>query len=66
MGIYLGGNYKIVPLEYSRKSVVKLKADGSKTVEFIDFLGICHNSWTPLLAELNLLQWVFSLSKQNS
>jgi len=58
--IYHGGSDNVVLAENSRNAYSKLKLNGSKKVEYIEFQGIGHNSWTKAFAQQDFLSWIFS------
>lgn len=62
--IYYGGSDNVVNPEYSRSAYNKLKANGSKSVELIEFPGVGHDSWTSAFAQPDFLSWLFSQKKQ--
>jgi alpha-beta hydrolase superfamily lysophospholipase len=62
--IYYGGSDNIVNPEYSRSAYNKLKANGSKSVELIEFPGVGHDSWTSAFAQPDFLSWLFSQKKE--
>lgn len=61
--IYNGGSDNIVSPEYSRNAYIKLKANGVKKVQHIEFPGVGHDSWTSAFAEPDFLKWLFSQRK---
>lgn len=60
--IYHGDADSVVPVAFSRKSYVTLKAKNAN-VEYIEFPGIDHNSWTPAFNMPNFMEWIFSQNK---
>lgn len=61
--IYHGGNDDVVSADFARSAYAELKAKGSKTVEYIEFPGVGHNSWFTAFAQPDFLSWLFSQSK---
>ncbi|MFZ4724397.1 MAG: alpha/beta hydrolase-fold protein [Paludibacter sp.] len=61
--IYHGAIDNVVSPDFSRNAFKKLKNRGSKVVEYIEFPGVGHNSWSPALAETDFLSWMFSQKK---
>ena len=61
--IYQGGADNVVSPEYSRSAYTKLKSEGLKSVEYIEFPNIGHNSWTSAFAQTDFLSWFFSKKK---
>lgn len=60
--IYHGDADKVVPVEFSRNAYTTLKAK-DVNVEYIEFPGIDHNSWTPAFNMPDFMEWLFSQSK---
>jgi predicted peptidase len=58
--IYNGGSDNIVSPDYSRNAYIKLKANGAKNVQHIEFPGVGHDSWTSAFAEPDFLKWLFA------
>jgi len=61
--IYNGGSDNVVSPEHSRNAYIELKANGSQTVEHIEFPGVGHNSWTPAFTQPDFLTWLFKQHK---
>ena len=61
--IYHGGSDNVVLPENSRNAFNQLKLIGSKKVEYIEFPGVGHNSWTKAFAQQDFLSWIFSQKK---
>lgn len=57
--IYHGDADPTVPVECSRMAYRKLKAVGAD-VEYIEYPGCAHASWTPAFNEPDFLEWVFA------
>lgn len=51
-----GGSDNVVSPEYSHSACNKLKANGSQCVEYIEFSGVGHDTWTSAFAEPNFLK----------
>lgn len=60
--IYHGDADDIVPVEGSRQAYKSLKSTGNE-VEYFEFPGINHNSWTPAFNQPDFMDWLFSQSK---
>ncbi|MDD4727903.1 MAG: dienelactone hydrolase family protein [Dysgonamonadaceae bacterium] len=60
--IYHGDADPVVPVAFSRNAYTILKAKGVD-VEYIEFPGIEHNSWTPAFNMPNFMEWLFSQNK---
>jgi len=58
--IYNCDRVNIVLPNYSRSAYIKLKANGAKNVEYIEFPGVGHDSWTSAFAEPDFLKWLFA------
>ncbi len=58
-----GDKDSVVPVEKSRELIDALTSVGS-TPRYTEYAGIGHDSWTPALAEPELLKWLFS-NKRN-
>lgn len=63
--IYHGADDNIVSPEHSRDAYIELKANGARKVEYFEFAGVGHNSWTPAFAQSDFLEWLFSQNKNN-
>ena len=57
--IYHGDADPTVPVECSRMAYQELKAAGAD-VEYYEYPGCAHASWTPAFNEPDFLQWIFS------
>lgn len=57
--IFHGDADPTVPVECSRMAYRELKAAGAD-VEYIEYPGCAHASWTPAFNEPDYLEWVFS------
>ena len=58
--IFHGAMDSTVSVEYSRDAYIELKANGSQVVEFKEYPGVGHDSWTNAFAEPDFLSWIFS------
>lgn len=61
--IFHGTMDSAVSVEYSRDAYIELKANGSQAVEFKEYPGVGHDSWTNAFAEPDFLSWMFSKHK---
>jgi predicted peptidase len=61
--IYHGDNDDVVPVENSRKAYLALKNFGAD-VEYIEFPGCNHNSWTPAFCLPDFFSWLFAQKKE--
>jgi predicted peptidase len=61
--IYHGANDKVVVPEHSRNAYIELKANGAQNVEYFEFPGVGHNSWTNAFAQPDFLEWLFNQKK---
>lgn len=61
--IFHGGEDPTVSREYSRNAFIELKANGSKKVEYIEFPGVGHDSWTKAFAYPDFLSWMYYQSR---
>lgn len=61
--IFHGGADRVVSREYSRNAYIELKAQGSQKVEYIEFPGVGHDSWTKAFAYPDYLGWLFYQSR---
>lgn len=61
--IFHGGNDLLVSREYSRNAHIELKAEGSQKVEYIEFPGVGHDSWTKAFAYPDFLGWMYYQSR---
>ena len=60
--IYHGDADNVVPVEGSRQAYKALKAAGTD-VEYIEFPGVNHGSWTPAFNDSEFMNWLFSQKK---
>ncbi|MBQ4278743.1 MAG: prolyl oligopeptidase family serine peptidase [Rikenellaceae bacterium] len=61
--IYHGDADPIVPVEASRRAYKALKRYGAQ-VEYFEFPGVWHDSWSWTFLQPGFLDWVFSQKKQ--
>lgn len=61
--IFHGGADPVVSREYSRNAHIELKAEGSVNVEYIEFPGVGHDSWTNAFAYPDFLGWMYYQSR---
>ena len=61
--IFHGGADPVVSREYSRNAHIELKAEGSERVEYIEFPGVGHDSWTKAFAYPDFLGWMYYQSR---
>ena len=61
--IFHGAEDKVVSREFSRNAYIELKAQGSQRVEYIEFPGIGHDSWTKAFAYDDFLSWLYYHSR---
>lgn len=57
--IYHGDADPVVPVSFSRDAYITLKAK-NVSVEYIEFPGVDHNSWTPAFNMPDFMEWLFS------
>ncbi len=57
--IFHGGADPIVSREFSRDAHIELKAQGSVKVEYIEFPGVGHDSWTKAFNYPDFLSWMY-------
>lgn len=57
--MFHGSMDEVVSCEFSRNAFIELKARGSQRVEYIEFPGVGHDSWTPAFAYPDYLGWLF-------
>ncbi|MHB9055334.1 MAG: carboxylesterase family protein [Paludibacteraceae bacterium] len=57
--IFHGGADPVVSREFSRNAYYELKAQGSVKVEYIEFPGVGHDSWTKAFAYPDFLSWMY-------
>ncbi len=60
--IYHGDADAIVPVTFSREAYKALKNNDAQ-VEYIEFPGVNHDSWTPAFNQTDFLEWIFSKKK---
>ncbi|MDO5523414.1 MAG: prolyl oligopeptidase family serine peptidase [Bacteroidia bacterium] len=60
--IYHGDADTVVPVTYSREAYKTLKQNKAG-VEYIEYPGINHDSWTPAFNENDFMAWIFSKRK---
>lgn len=60
--LFHGDADNVVPVEGSREAYKALKAAGAK-VEYIEFPGCGHGSWTPAFSYPGFMDWLFSQKK---
>lgn len=60
--IYHGDADAVVPVTFSREAYTTLKALNAD-VEYIEFPGINHDSWTPAFNMPDFMEWLFEQSK---
>lgn len=56
--IYHGDADSVVPVTFSREAYKSLKQKGAN-VEYIEFPGVDHDSWTPAFNQIDFLEWLF-------
>lgn len=56
--IYHGDADPVVPVQFSRDAYTTLKAKGAD-VQYIEFPGVDHNSWTPAFNKDDFMEWLF-------
>lgn len=61
--IFHGGNDETVNTMWSRKAYKALRKAGAD-VEYIEFPGTTHNSWTPAFCREDFLPWLFAQKKK--
>lgn len=61
--IFHGGADRVVSREFSRNAYIELKAQGSQKVEYIEFPGVGHDSWTKAFAYPDYLGWLYYQSR---
>ena len=57
--IFHGGADPVVSREFSRNAHIELKARGSQKVEYIEFPGVGHDSWTNAFNYPDFLSWMY-------
>ncbi|MGL5938690.1 MAG: dienelactone hydrolase family protein [Phocaeicola sp.] len=60
--IYHGDDDNVVPVEGSREAYKALKSAGAE-VDYIEFPGINHGSWTAAFNDQMFMEWIFSQKK---
>ena len=60
--IYHGDADTVVPVEASRAAYKALKEAGIK-VEYVEFPGCAHASWTPAFNQPDFMKWLFKQKK---
>lgn len=60
--IYHGDADTVVPVKFSRDAYITLKRKGAD-VEYTEFPGVNHNSWTPAFNMPDFMEWLFKQSK---
>ena len=60
--IYHGDADSVVPVSFSREAYTTLKSNNAD-VQYIEFPGVDHNSWTPAFNMPDFMEWLFSQSK---
>ena len=61
--IYHGDADNVVPFECSRAAYKELKAAGI-SVEYFEFPGCKHNSWTPAFNQPDFMEWLFAQKRK--
>ncbi|MDR0371924.1 MAG: prolyl oligopeptidase family serine peptidase [Prevotellaceae bacterium] len=61
--IYHGDSDTVVSPENSRNAYIELKAEGSDLVEYYEYAGVGHESWSQAFEEPDFLEWLFSQKK---
>lgn len=61
--IFHGSDDQVVSREFSRNAYIELKAEGSVKVEYIEFPGVGHDSWTKAFAYPDFLGWMYYQSR---
>lgn len=61
--IFHGGADELVSREFSRNAHIELKARGSVKVEYIEFPGVGHDSWTKAFNYPDFLSWMYYQSR---
>ena len=60
--IFHGDADAVVPVTFSRDAYTTLKAKGVD-VQYIEFPGVNHDSWTPAFNRDDFMEWLFNQSK---
>ena len=60
--IFHGDADAVVPVAFSRDAYTTLKVKGAD-VEYIEFPGVNHDSWTPAFNRDDFMRWLFKQSK---
>ncbi len=58
-----GADDDVVPVEYTRNFVQKLKEAGSVKIKYTEYPGVKHNSWVKAYDDPELPKWLFSQHK---
>ncbi len=58
-----GDTDAVVPVERSRELIAALKQAGASPL-YTEYAGVNHDSWTPALAEPELLSWLFAQKRR--
>jgi len=61
--IFHGAADPVVSREHSRNAFIELKAEGSSRVEYVEFPGVGHNSWTNAFEYHDFLSWMYYQSR---
>lgn len=61
--IYHGDADQVVSNKASREAYIALKQYGAK-VEYVEFPGVEHNSWTPAFNQPDFLQWLYKQKRR--
>ena len=61
--IFHGGADPVVSREHSRNAFIELKAEGSSRVEYVEFPGVGHDSWTNAFEYPDFLSWMYYHSR---
>ncbi len=57
--IFHGGADTVVSCEFSRNAFIELKAEGSQRVEYVEFPGVGHDSWTNAFNYPDFMSWLY-------
>jgi predicted peptidase len=60
--IFHGDADTVVPVAFSREAYKVLKRNGVN-VEYIEYPGVNHDSWTPAFNEKDFMEWLFNKRK---
>ncbi|HOV32154.1 MAG TPA: prolyl oligopeptidase family serine peptidase [Candidatus Hydrogenedens sp.] len=58
-----GTDDNVVPPEYSRNFVQKIKDTGNTKIRYTEYPGVKHDSWVKAYDEIDLSKWLFSQHK---